>query len=215
MGKLIPKVPLKVQNMPTILTFIVMNIALLIAIISSKTGILSEFNSVYFEINEASIITVVSPLFIFVALNMINPDLKAIIVFWKVKNPLPGSYVFSSLIDKDKRIDTQELKSKIGEFPIISDDQNALWYRLYRTVSTSLYVEPSHKKFLLGRELVVLSAEILFVFPLVYLKLAADNHHIYLYIFILIFQYLILCIATQNIGKRFACNVLVEYNAQN
>ena len=89
--------------------------------------------------------------------NQISPQLKAVLVFWKWPNPLPGHRVFSRYLNSDSRIDPKELREKIGDFPNDPLAQNQLWYRVYFRHQSDVRVLGAHKEFLLTRDLTWLS----------------------------------------------------------
>ena len=49
--------------------------------------------------------------------NLISPQLKAALVFWRWPNPLPGHRAFSQYLATDPRIDPHRLRAKIGDLP--------------------------------------------------------------------------------------------------
>jgi hypothetical protein len=63
-----------------------------------------------------------------------GPYVKAVLVFWRVRNPLPGSHAFDKAkLDRDPRIDKARLRALAGgRVPRSGLEQNGLWYKLYR-----------------------------------------------------------------------------------
>jgi hypothetical protein len=80
---------------------------------------------------------------------------KAALVFWRWTNPLPGSRAFErAYLDADHRIAVDKLKAHLdGKFPRAAKEQNATWYRLYKTVQTEPEVAGTHYEYLLFRDL--------------------------------------------------------------
>ncbi len=93
---------------------------------------------------------------IFVTLlnGLVGHDAKAALVFWRLRNALPGFRAFSNLPDGDTRVDKARLKSAVGGvFPEEPADQNRTWYRLYQKFSENGSVVSTHKEYLLFRDL--------------------------------------------------------------
>lgn len=98
---------------------------------------------------------------------------KAVLVFWRWTNPLPGSRAFKrAYLDADHRIAVAKLRAHLGgKFPRAARDQNAAWYRLYKTVQTEPEVAGAHYEYLLFRDL----AWFTFLLAVVALASAAVN----------------------------------------
>jgi hypothetical protein len=83
-----------------------------------------------------------------------GPNLKAFLVFWRRKDPLPGARAFDKAsLDRDTRIDRERLRGVVGgTFPRAAKEQNSTWYRLYKSVQTDVAVEAMHYHYLLFRD---------------------------------------------------------------
>lgn len=87
-----------------------------------------------------------------------NDQVKLALVFWRVKDALPGCRAFSEFAPGNPRIDMGRLKKAVGgELPTDSDGQNKAWYRLYQQVQESPSIEDAHKEYLLFRDIVWLT----------------------------------------------------------
>lgn len=143
-------------------------------------------------------------------LNFVIPvDIKNVIIFWRLKNPLPGCRVFTELICKDPRVDIKELENKYGEFPTDPREQNTLWYKIYKDRQNEQIVLSSHGKWLLFREI----ASIALIFALLLSPISGIigcNTTSAIYSVMLIMQYLLLKRAAVNAAERFTCNALVR-----
>ncbi|WP_426480180.1 hypothetical protein [Chryseobacterium sp. R2ACT005] len=154
----------------------------------------------------------IAPILLFLLNGLLTSHQKAILVFWKLNDPLPGSIAFSKLCIKDSRIDIKSLKSKYGQFPRKNSEQNKLWYKLYKKNSANLIVTESHRAFLLARDLTSLSFLFIVFTGMLVLIFMHDDSKFY-YVGFLFIQYLANVINAQNRGKRFVSNVLaVESN---
>ncbi len=76
--------------------------------------------------------------------DLLSSNVKASIVFWRLKNALPGHRAFSEHADADPRVDIAVLKKKVGEFPQSARDQNTCWYRLFQKRQSTVIVRDSH-----------------------------------------------------------------------
>ncbi len=165
-------------------------------------------SSLYEFASVKGLIFILSPI-ITIVLNGIMPNsIKEAIVFWKVKNRLPGCRAFSHFAIRDPRINTESLKNKIGEFPKEPDEQNRVWYSLYQQYGSDEIVWGSHRDFLLTRDLASLSLLFLVIFGSI--LIFYTNNFVSMYLFYLIIQYLILSFSSRNYGNRFVCNVLAK-----
>jgi hypothetical protein len=149
----------------------------------------------------------ISPLLLFLLNGLISSNQKAVLVFWKLKNPLPGSEVFSKLSKEDTRIDREKLKDIYGPLPKNPSEQNKLWYKIYKKNSLDIVISESHRAFLLARDLTSLCfLFVIFIgFPVLFIGKWPINIY---YIAFLLVQYFIVVIGAQNRGRRFVTNVL-------
>lgn len=189
--------------------FISANI-LLFWIISLKRSF--SLDSLYLIANELStpksIFVILSPIIAVVLNGFLSNKIKEILVFWKLKNRLPGCRAFTNLAVEDHRIDVVALKRKIGKFPKDPTEQNRKWYKLYKGISDNNIVFESHRDFLFTRDLGAIS----FLFILIFIPIAyfywEDKNIRNIYTGYLFLQYIGTAIAAKNYGNRFVCNVL-------
>jgi hypothetical protein len=147
--------------------------------------------------------------FLVIALNYICDHVwKARLVFWRWRNPLPGSRAFSEHARDDPRIDVTKLKEKLGSFPREASKQNALWYRLYRTVESRSEVLNVHKHYLFLRDWACITILlILFLVPASFLICPSTRTRLLL-IALLGSEYFLVRLAAANAGRRFVMTVL-------
>jgi len=81
---------------------------------------------------------------------------------------------------------------------------------LYRRYEESVIVLPAHKNFLLARDLSSI-AFLFTVFGSCGLFFSLPPKGVLVYSLVMFLHYVVLAIVAQNHGKRFVCNVLVEY----
>lgn len=140
-------------------------------------------------------------------------SIKATMVYWKVKNNLPGCQAFTKHGPADQRIDMVALRKNVGRVPTEPAEQNALWYKLFKHVESDLSVAEAHKTYLLYRDMAALSFFLAFTVPLVFVWTAMPATAA-VTLLALGSQYVIAAIAARNSGVRLVCNVLAIYSAK-
>jgi hypothetical protein len=201
---------LKTKNMPYIIGFIVlMYVGFAIANgmdwdfandIKITKGVL-EFQN--------PLLTILFPLVAVVLTFVLQSQWKDRIIYLRWNYPLPGTRIFTELIDKDARITRSQLEEAYGELPVDPAEQNALWYKISKEKESERVVRYSHGRWLLLRDL--FSIALLLSIPAIvytYWKSGFGSGSIYgiLYlVFVIIFW-----ISARNAGVRFACNVLAR-----
>lgn len=140
--------------------------------------------------------------------DLLPSNAKASIVFWRLKDALPGHRAFSEHAEADPRIDLAALKQKIGEFPQSSRDQNSCWYRLFQKHQSNVIVSDSHKRFLLFRDSSSLTLLILAIAWIASVLAGAPAGLQATVVGGLAVQFLWLAISARNTGIRLVQNVL-------
>ena len=197
---------LKEQNSKLIWTFFSFNAVLFYLLAIVPIIKIQEFEWQEF-VKGQGIWLMVIPLILFILKGIISCNLKAVITFWRFKNPLPACRAFSNYAQKDDRIDNKVLEAKFNPLPETAKEQNSLWYKIYKLFQEDPIVKKSHKDFLLGRDLSSI-ALIFFVFGGVLGIFLISDTTKWWYLIFTFFQYIILAVVAQNHGKRFVCNVL-------
>ncbi len=205
------KITLKTKNIPLISLYIIFNIAIFLTIYN--TGTISIENiKLYFaelKVKDGILFTMLS-LIIIVAGGMFSNKTKEIIVFWKLKDRLPGCEVFSKYIYNDSRIDIKKLKKKIGKFPTNPEKQNSKWYEIFKSFQDNT-IDKIHQDSLLCRELSAMTLLMLmFVIP-IYFKY---NLIAFYYLGFLLFEYLIVRFCAKNTAERLVVNTLALWSVR-
>lgn len=159
-------------------------------------------------------LTALLPIPILVLSYLIPQNLKAQLVFWRWKNPLPGSRAFSKYAPADPRIDLVALKKNVGSFPETEKEQNATWYRLYKLVQSDVAVIESHQNFLLFRDIAAMSLCLVPTVPIGFLCMGVSKSTALLSAVVFLVQYLATALASRNNGIRFVQNVLAIHSTQ-
>lgn len=192
-------------------TFIILNFVIFYVTFIGKYINFLEINQFWRHfVTKESLIAFIAPVITIILNGILPTRAKETLVFWKLKNPLPGSKVFSELAKKDSRIDLRKLIQMYGEIPKSAKEQNQLWYKIYKSHESKVAVLSSHRNFLFTRDLTGISAVFLIVLPLVSLIAFGNSIQILFYSLYVILQYLVLSIVARNYGNRFVCNVLAE-----
>jgi hypothetical protein len=203
----VSQTPLKDQNRFSHLAVLGLNLAALI--IAVKTGNflssgVDELIKQWRDLLPAGVGVILAG----VVNGLLSSDTKARLVFCRWANPLPGSFAFSCYAQRDSRIDLAALEKRVGPFPSEPREQNARWYKLYKSVSNEPAVIDAHRHFLLTRDyagiafLLLLTAGPLGIWQIPSTTTAAT------YMGLLLLQYLGARQAAQNYGVRFVTTVL-------
>jgi hypothetical protein len=203
--------PLKAQNVPWIWAVVVAD-ALAVAAFASPSAL--DQAATWLTSGAKLAGGAIAPVVVLLLTSLIPADVKATLVYWRVKDVLPGSRAFSRYARRDERIDVDALKVKVGgEFPRSAKDQNTLWYRLFKERDNEPEVSQAHRLFLLFRDLAALSVLLSVVAPVVLLALGAGLTNAATATAVFGVQYLACAIAARFHGVRMVCNVLALHAA--
>jgi len=203
---------LKKKNAPIVSILIIWCFAIYIAFLSSPSGFWEKLVSTFQEYRaKDGIIVALSPILALILTGLISSGNKARLVYWRLRNALPGHRVFSKLARSDPRIDMQNLLRKMGSLPQDPKEQNTKWYSLYKRYSESVTVKEAHRSFLLARDLCSVSFLFAVFGPWGLLLFQHTGKWALLYFVVMVLQYFVLALVAQNYGNRFVCNVIAEY----
>ncbi len=150
----------------------------------------------------------IAPVVVLLLTSLLSSDFKATLVFWRLRDVLPGHRAFSVYAQKDPRVDVGRLRAAIGEFPESPREQNALWYRLFKKTDSDPEIAQAHRYFLLFRDLAALSLLLGIGAPGALYVLGTGANAIWLAVALFSAQYLATAIAARLHGVRLVCNVL-------
>lgn len=137
--------------------------------------------------------------------------IKEFLVFWRLKDRLPGHRAFTQIGPRDPRIDMARVERLLPhEIPSDPKTQSREWFRLYRLFQDELQVFHSHKAFLLTRDLASLTA--LFIPLMIFGHFILGSRPVMLvyHLLVLITLFIVMSLSAKNYGERFVANVLVE-----
>lgn len=201
---------LKTKNSPYLLGFVVL-IYIGFAMVNgldwsfAKSVEISK-NGIKFDNPTISITVYILALFL---TYLLPSEWKHRLIYLRWRDSLPGCRVFSDLLIKDQRISREALISEYGELPSEANEQNKLWYKIYKSKQSDSVVLNSHGRWLLFRDLFAISI-ILFLPSISYtfwnIGFMKGLRFMFLYSILLVMSW----ICARNTGERFACNVLAR-----
>ena len=204
---------LKKQNRKTLVGFILINV-ILFSVLSNNffidtTGIKDLISSAL----DPKILLVILLFGLSIILEgILSSNIKAIIVFNRIKFPLPGCRIFTDIAYRDHRIDMKKLKGIYNNnLPSEPESQNSEWFRLYKLYEKVEVIEESHKSFLLTRDLLALSIILIILSTVLHIIVGTDFQNIMYSITIYIVLIIVFKISAYNYGNRFTANVIVEF----
>lgn len=156
---------------------------------------------------ESYIPSVFLVIFVGILNSQLDHTAKARLVFWRWKNPLPGSRAFSEIMYSDSRVDPTALLAFKNPLPADPTEQNSLWYKWYRETQDESAVNQVHREYLFTRDwagLAVLMS--LALVPLGFWQM--ENNNAVLLMIAMTLQYLIVRRSARNHGERFVATVL-------
>ena len=206
-----PKKSLKSSNLPWLVALVALDILVLAVFVF--TDLIASVSLTQLTAARAAV-TGILPVAVLLLSAVVPQNIKAMLVYWKIKNPLPGSEAFTRYAPADPRIDMAALKKNVGAWRTEPAEQNSLWYKLYKKVGSETAVAEAHKSFLLFRDMAVVSLLLAGVVPLG-LWLTNIEHNAGTFSLLLFaVQYVSAALAARHSGVRFVTNVLAEHSVK-
>ena len=138
----------------------------------------------------------------------LSADAKARVVFLRWRDPLPGCEAFTRYAHSDHRVDLNALQRQHGPLPTDPRQQNALWYKLYKSVDSEPAVIQAHRAFLFARDYTCIALMMFVVLGGIGLWQISSTKGALLYIGGLALQSVLAGQAARNHGRRFVSTVL-------
>lgn len=146
---------------------------------------------------------------------LISADMKARLVFLRLRQALPGHRAFSKYARRDPRIDLTALEKLHGSpLPVEPVEQNRAWYKIYKGMENDPAVRQVHRDFLLLRDYAGLCVVFIVFFGAVGLYTIPSMKVGVIYLVGLIVQYLLVRQAASNLGVRLITTVLARQSAK-
>ena len=201
---------LKAQNQKYLVAFVGLNIVVFFGLVF---GVSADWDVASRETLGAVVASTLTGALAIVLNGLVGGNAKAVLVFWRIRNPLPGCRAFSVHMHTDSRIDPETLKQHYGPFPETEEQQNRLWYRLFQVHATTPSVLDAHRSYLLTRDLAVMSGLFLVALGPTAFVLADARDWAVIYTLSLALLFLSACHAARTYGKRLVTNVLAIESA--
>jgi hypothetical protein len=160
------------------------------------------------------LVTALLPVLVLLLTGLLSHNVKAILVYWKVTNPLPGCQAFTRHAPADVRIDMVALKKNVGELPTDAAEQNKKWFKLYRMVGDDKTVVEAHKMYLMYRDMAAMSLPLIVLIPLGLYFVGASATALWISAGLFAVQFVVCCVCARNSGTRFVCNVLAIHSTK-
>lgn len=206
-----PAASLKSKNALYLWTFITVNSAVALIVFLGRQLNYGSIDEEWKKLSARNGIFAASVPILAIVLGGILSDLvKARLVFWRFKFPLPGCRVFSDLMHTDHRIDISVIKKRYGPLPRAPKEQNVLWFKLYKRHEKKITVSEGHRLYLLTRDMASMAAILIIIACVAMLFVTHCDRSIIIYVVVLVVQYLVLAATARNYGNRFVLNVLTE-----
>lgn len=151
----------------------------------------------------------VIPVVALLLISLLPANIKAVIVFWRIRHTLPGHRAFSHYGPKDVRFDMAGLKKALGrQLPTEPREQNALWYQLYKKIENEPSVEHAHQHYLLFRDIAALSLLLAIIAPIAIRGIGGESSSAWFVGGFFATQYIGAVLAASINGIAFVTNVL-------
>ena len=147
---------------------------------------------------------------------LITTELKEILIFWRLKERLPGHRAFSTIASKDPRISVTKLEKLHGSLPRDSKEQNELWYMIYRKHKDEDEIRDPNGSYLLYRELTYINLAVGLVLLLPSIALGSIRVDVgFGLLAVSVLLSLILSLNAKSSAKRLVQNVLAVESSDN
>lgn len=199
---------LKTKNLWFIMQILVFD-AVAILPITHGYNIFDLFNHQkiqFFQLNSGLKFAII-PLLALLLNHLLPSEFKATIIYWKLKDALPGCQAFSKHVYKDLRIDAKILKKRFGKFPSTGKMQNVLWFKFFKRHESKIEIQAAHQWFLLFRDITNISFVLIIAITVTGCFYLNYNNY-YQSMAIICSQYFLCMFAARNAGNRFVQNVL-------
>ena len=145
------------------LTAFVACFALLVFVVFSGSDVLGAIEARQWTalVGLKPMLSLALPLTTLILDGIVTSDFKAVLVYWKWRNPLPGHEAFTVHGREDSRVDMNAVEAEHGPLPTDPAEQNLLWYQLSKATADRASVDEAHYAWLLTRDLTNLSLGLL------------------------------------------------------
>lgn len=158
--------------------------------------------------------TTVLPVLVLLLTGLLSHNVKTILVYWRIKNPMPACEAFTRHGPADVRIDMVALKKNVGALPTDPAEQNKKWYKLYKMVGDDKAVVEAHKMYLMYRDMVAMSLPLIVLVPISLYFSGVTASAVWITAAFFAVQFVACCLGARNNGARFVCSVLSVHSTR-
>lgn len=135
---------------------------------------------------------------------------KEVLVFWRLRDRVPGCRAFTGIASKDPRVDPTDLAVLLPSTPMTPTEQNALWYKWLKAMEGDPAIADNHRRFLILRDSAVLIALLTLATPVLLLWPASDPARILMLGGGVLLTYVVVALSARNAAVRLVGNVLAR-----
>lgn len=137
-------------------------------------------------------------------------SLKEMLVFWRLRDRLPGCRAFTEIAPKDARIDPTDLAVLLPTLPMTPTEQNALWYKWLKASESDPAIADNHRRFLILRDCAVFLALLTFVTPVLLIWTPERSDRTLMLAGGLLVAYFVVALSANNAAVRLVGNVVAR-----
>lgn len=141
-------------------------------------------------------------------LGLINPEWRDRIMHWRWRHPLPGCRAFTSVGPRSSHVNMAVLEAQYGPLPSAGQEQNQLFYRIYREFRDDIGVLDAHGRYLAARDIGTITALVMVPLPWLAWWASGNSGSAAIYGVVLFLVYALCVIAAKNYSWRMVQHVL-------
>ena len=136
--------------------------------------------------------------------------LKEVLVFWRLRDRVPGCRAFTGIAPKDARVDPTDLAVLLPSTPMTPTEQNAVWYKWLKATESDPAIADNHRRFLILRDCAVLLALLTVVTPALLLWTSGNAGRILMLGGGVFLAYVVVALSARNAAVRLVGNVVAR-----
>ncbi|MEZ0497411.1 hypothetical protein [Sphingomonas sp. IW22] len=137
-------------------------------------------------------------------------SVKEVLVFWRLRDRVPGCRAFTGFAPKDPRVDPTDLAVLLPSALMTPTEQNALWYKWLKATENDPAIADNHRRFLILRDSAVLLALLTLATPVLLLWPASDPARILMLGGGVLLTYVFVALSARNAAVRLVGNVVAR-----
>ena len=203
---------IKSENRKWLIGYLLLHIVIFALFAGFISPTFSDINVLLSKLKDPQgFLPLLAVIFSIVLEGLLNNPIKEFLVFWRIKNRLPGHRAFSVIGPRDARVNMGKVKALFPDgLPTNPKLQNQEWFELYKKYGDERRVFYSHKAFLLTRDLTALTASVIPLSFIGHLIVGNQWSMIGYHLLFLIGLLILISLPARNYGNRFVANVLIE-----